>query len=501
MLVAAVGALALLAVNAQARRTVNEFAAIALVAGGTSAAAPRQLETAVYSLEAGASDAPVAFARVRGLGARKVRVGARWSLIAPARRAPDFNPVDPNDPAYDWLALDSTIVAASSAGLEPIVSVGSAPSWAERSTSVGVNPGTRMPNPVEYGRFARAAALRYSGAGALPRVRYWQAWNEPNLTDYLAPQYVGRKPFSPALYRSMVNAFAAGVKAVHSDNIVVAGGTSPFRDMRPAVQKVNPRWGPLTFMRELFCLTRQLKPKCRTRVRFDVWAHHPYTSGGPTHHALLPDDVSLGDLPEMRAVLVAAYRNGMIRSRGLPGFWVTEFSWDSAPPDPKGLPLRLHARWTAEALYRMWSVGVSLVTWLELRDQPWADGNSDHYVQGGLYFRGRAIQQDRAKPAARAFRFPFVSYKQGHGLRIWGRTPTSTATQVAVEQKTGGSWRRVWTGSADKYGIFRRTVGARAGNGPLRARVLSGGEASLPFSLVEPPDRFVCPFGTCEIER
>jgi hypothetical protein len=96
-------------------------------------------------------------------------------------------------------------------------------------------------------------------------------------------------------------------------------------------------------MRELFCLSRELKPKCRTRVHFDVWAHHPYTSGGPTHHALLRDDVSLGDLPEMRAVLKAAYRNGMIQSRGPPGFWVTEFSWDTAAPDPHGLPLRLHA--------------------------------------------------------------------------------------------------------------------------------------------------------------
>src|SRR3954452_13315114 len=101
----------------------------------------------------------------------------------------------------------------------------------------------------------------------------------------------------------------------------------------------------------------------------------------------------------------------------------------------------------------MWTSGVSLVTWLTLRDEPW--GNSAQFVQGGLYFRGRTLQQDRAKPAAKAFRFPFVAYKRGKGLRLWGRTPSSTAAKVAVEQRGGNGWRRVWTASADRYGIFR----------------------------------------------
>jgi hypothetical protein len=97
------------------------------------------------------------------------------------------------------------------------------------------------------------------------------------------------------------------------------------------VQAQNKRWGPLTFMRELLCLSRELRPTCRQRVRFDVWSHHPYTSGGPTHEAQLPDDASLGDLPEVRRVLDAAVRAGHVRSRGKPRFWVTEFSWDSKP--------------------------------------------------------------------------------------------------------------------------------------------------------------------------
>jgi hypothetical protein len=74
------------------------------------------------------------------------------------------------------------------------VDIVDAPGWAEPS---GVAHGT-TPNPSAFGDFARAAASRYGGSFAgLPRVRYWQAWNEPNLNLYLKPQWVDRIPFSP----------------------------------------------------------------------------------------------------------------------------------------------------------------------------------------------------------------------------------------------------------------------------------------------------------------
>ena len=44
----------------------------------------------------------------------------------------------------------------------------------------------------------------------LPRVRYWQPWNEPNLSYYLAPQWTragGRwVAASPVIYRGLLNA-------------------------------------------------------------------------------------------------------------------------------------------------------------------------------------------------------------------------------------------------------------------------------------------------------
>src|SRR5204863_108897 len=71
---------------------------------------------------------------------------------------------------------------------------------------------------------------------SLPRVRYWQAWNEPNLTNFLTPQWSRRHGHlvaaSPGIYRHLLNAFYAGVKAARRSDVVVTAGTAPFGDHR-----------------------------------------------------------------------------------------------------------------------------------------------------------------------------------------------------------------------------------------------------------------------------
>ncbi len=124
-------------------------------------------------------------------------------------------------------------------------------------------------------------------------------------------------------------------------------------------------------------------------MHFDIWAHHPYTSGGPNHKATLPNDVSLGDLPKMRKMLVEGIKAGHVVSTHEVAFWVTEFSYESNPPDPGGLKPGLGARWTSEALYRMWRAGVTQVTWFLLTDQPY----TSYFAQSGIYLRGSPSPQ------------------------------------------------------------------------------------------------------------
>jgi hypothetical protein len=459
--------------------------AVAPVFAFASAAHAQPLVTAM--VDSHAPGDPATFARMKKAGARVVRVTLSWAAVAPARRPARFNATDPGDPAYHWDAFDREVADAFAAGLSPLVNVNDAPSWANEPFDVG--PG--LPDPVELGAFARAAARRYSGSyEALPRIRYWQVWNEPNISLGLTPQLLSGRPVAADTYRVMVNRFAASIKQVHVDNLVVAGGLAPFFDRTPYVVAQDGDWGPLSFMRSLLCLSRALRPTCATRVRFDVWSTHPYTSGGPTHEAVLPDDVSLGDLGEMRAVLTAAERAGHVQSRGRVRFWVTEFSWDSNPPDPRGVPTSLLLRWVPHALYQMWRNGVSLVTWFQVRDEP-LDSSP---LQSGLYYGDGS-----PKPYLQGFRFPLVAFPRGHGVYVWGRIPTSKRGRVVVQQRSTSRWKTLAVLRSDRAGIFRRTF-ATVQRGYVRARLAGTSDLSLPFSLRAVPDHIYTPFGGIPLE-
>ena len=453
------------------------------------AAAGGPLRTAVAEdREFSSAQAGVALSHVRAAGATLVRTTLSWYTVAPSTRPARFTPEDPFDPAYRWRSIDAKVKRAIAHGLEPFLAVNDAPVWARTGTKGAGFP----PDPADLALFLRAAAGRYSGSvRGLPRVRYWQIWIEPNVNKFFSPQFSGNRPVAPARYRAIVNAAAEVLHSVRRDNSVIAGSLSPFTVARGATRTI----GPLRFMREMLCMSRGRNPRpaCGQRAQFDIWAHHPYTSGGPRHRAFHPDDVSLGDLPEMTRLLYAARRAGHIRTAQKLRFWVTEFGWDTKPPDPRGMPMRLQARWTSEALYRMWLAGVSLVTWLKLRDDPYPALP----VQGGLYFRGRTVAKDRPKATLTAFRFPFVAFRRRAGVSIWGRTPFGKRGLVSVERRARGTWSRVLVLRANRYGIFSRRL--RTGRtGFLRARLLSraaGGSVSLPFSLTPVADRPFRPFG------
>jgi hypothetical protein len=461
-------------------------------AAGVAAVTPskRGLTTAMYSLGAPAAELETALDHVQATGARMLRIHVYWSAVAP-RSYPTgpFRASDPGDPHYDWGALDREVSAAVRRGLQPILSISAAPRWGSvRHHGLAVS--AAAPALDDYTAFATALATRYSGRyRGLPRVRYWMAWNEPNAIYYWAPQ-LGRgktgKLVAPAYYRTVLAAFSRVVHRADPRNRVVAGSLTPFS--RPSPQSI----APLRWMRELLCMSDGPNPRrtCSNRAVFDIWAHHPYTSGGPAHEAAKPDDVSVGDLPEMKRLLDAAVRAGRVVSRGPVEFWVTEFSWDTDPPDRNGVPAGLHARWVSEALYRMWSAGVNVVTWLQLRDSPYP---ADDY-QSGLYYRGPSVAGDRQKPAFRSYRFPFVAFADGRRLAYWGRTPTSSPGRVVIERAEGAGWRAVAAGRADRFGIFRGSFATTIRSGSFRARV--GSDTSTPFSLTKPRDLLVSPFGT-----
>ncbi len=466
--------------------------ASAVLAQPSSAAASRPLYTGM----SGVYDyVPLAYQRVRATGASFVRIGVPWRSIAPDQPPAQWQPADPGDPGYDWGHVDGAVTNAVDAGLQPLLMISSAPEWAEGCNAPpGFPEAVCKPDAGALAQFATAVAKRFSGSfGGLPRVRYWQGLNEPNLSLYFLPQLDGNTPVSADLYRPIANAFYAAIKAVDPSNLVLAAGLGP--NYVPGLTI-----GPLQFTEELLCMTGGTTPEpgdCGGGVSFDIFDIHPYTTGGPAHEGG-STDVQIGDLPQLHELLQAAEQAGRIHSSlRHTQLWVDEFSWDSKPPDPNGLPMSVLRRWAPEAMYEAWRAGVDHFFWYGLRDEPLVPGQpSSSTAQSGLYFRGDTLAADRPKQVLYAFRFPFVAFPGKRGLRVWGRTPTSGAGGVRVQVKRGGKWRTAKSLRAGGNGIFQARISTEYGRNRKGAvRAVFGGSAGLPFSMRPSPEFEQPPFG------
>ena len=472
-------------------------ALIICLSGASPASAARPFETGVTTPDVTAPE-QVSFDRIKSAGAELTRVVLFWRLIAPQEEPESWDPTDPEDPNYNWDSVDDSVTFADNAGLTVLASIYQAPEWAERCKSD--IEGICNPDPAMFADFAEAAAKRYSGDTlALPRIRFWKPWNEPNLFIFFLPQFKQGKKVSPDLYRTMANQFASRIRGVDPSNRIVGGGLAPLQ--RPGGV------GPLDFMRRVLCLKGRSKPTkipgCTAKTRFDIWANNPYTTGGPTHESAGKDDVSLGDLPQVPKVLKAAmkYNRIVTSSKRIP-LWVTEFSWDSKGPDPGGVKMSILKKWVPEAMHQAWKAGVSKFFWLSLRDWPREEGlpYSQTY-EAGLYFRGATVQQDKAKPFLGAFRFPFTAYKGAKGLRVWGRTPDASAARVKITYRFKDGWRKVGIVKAAGNGVFSKLLKTRLvkkNKGQARARLIglgSGQRQSLNFPLKPIKDFRQPPFG------
>jgi hypothetical protein len=439
----------------------------------------------------------VGFAHTAAAGAQFVRIPLVWVAIAPYAEPSEWQPENPLDSHYDWSQTDEAVAGAVAAGLTPVLQLDAEPSWVQGCAAPSfARTKTCEPDPDALAAFITAAARRYSGKfPGVPRVRYWQALNEPNLSTFFNPQFEGDKPVSPFIYRTLLNRFYAAVKAVDPTDLVLAAGLGPI-----AVPGFT--MGPMRFARLMLCMRgtshpRPTKGDCEGGADFDIFAIQPYTNGGPTHEGRI-NDVELGDLGKLQTLLAAADRAGRIHgSYKHTPLWVTEFSWDSDLPDPGGLPIKIETRWVAEALYRAWCAGVSHFFWYSLRDSAQEPGKSyAETLESGLYFRGATIEQDQPKEPLYAFRFPFVSYSGKNGLFFWGRTPNSKGGRVAIQLLRGGHWRTAWKTRANGSGIFIGRFDASYGrNRAGEVRAVYHGQVSIPFSMHPVGDFRHPPFG------
>lgn len=409
-----------------------------------------------------------------------IRVNMFWSLVAPNEPA---DPRDPADPAYDFEQIDTAIAGAVENGFEVNLTVAAAPAWAEgpnRPPDLEEFPsGSWKPDAEKFGDFAHAVAVRYSGgfeAGGetLPAIRYFEAWNEPNLSTYITPQWNGKENTASDLYAALLNAFYDEVKAVNPDAEVISAGTAPYGDPPGGPNRTQP----IRFYQELLCLnTKNRQASCPNgeAPKFDIVAHHPINrEDAPTEKADNKGDVEIADFGSLVKVVRAAEKLGTPATGGKHEVWANEVWWQTNPPDPvEGLSFKTHARYTAQGLYLLWKQGASNVTFLQFRDAKYKRGEFTlaSYQTGVYTFDGKR------KPSADAVAFPFVTDKQGKGLIAWGRAPSSG--RLTIEAKAKGGYDTVTTLNVKASKVFTKRLRLDAGKQVLRATV--GGETSIPW--------------------
>ena len=329
------------------------------------------------------------------LGVQVLRVHLNWGgKLGVAKRRPREG-TDPDDPAYDWRLYDRVVLDARRHGVEVLFTIFGTPPWANG----GARP-TRAPRDATRLReFAYAAATRYGGVyvrrdGALlPRVRFWTAWNEPNLQIGLVPQWRrvgGRWVIQSARdYARICNAVVDGVAtALVAGSKVACGVTAARGNNNPNGDR--PSVSPLAFLRAM---------KAAGARGFDAYAHHPYygaPSESPASRSPGRGGVTLGNIDDLVRELTRLY--------GRLPLWLTEYGYQTNPPDGVfGVP------WATQARYLRASLAIArahpridMLLWFLLRDE-----DDPARWQSGLI-----AADGRRKPSFAAFRAELTSLRR-----------------------------------------------------------------------------------------
>ncbi len=314
--------------------------------------------------------------RARDANVSLLRTVVVWKDTAPTRPT---TPTDSFDPAYQLDDVDDLVRSAQQRGIELLVTISGTPEWANGGQAPNIPPH----DPADLEEFATALADRYSGRhSGYPAVRLFSAWNEPNLEQFLAPQFdsAGRS-VGPALYAPLARAVYDGVKRGNSEALVAIGETSPRGRDVPTEGPVQDSHSPARFAR--------LLSEATPEVRFDAWAQHPY----PPRPHVAPDRavrwprVGIGNLERFGAELDEWF------GRDATPIWITEYAHETLPPEPLGIDPALQARYAKDALeLAAQDPRVRMFVWFVFRDR--ADG---------LWQSGLLSEDSSPKPALERF--------------------------------------------------------------------------------------------------
>ena len=450
-------------------------------------------------------DPNAAMAEAKALGVDVVRVFVNWYGVSPrpkSRRKPaGFTVGDPRSEGYDWSRFDAFLERARQNRLKVMLTLSPPiPYWASEEPHRcphrigGYEHLARScmwkPKAKLFGQFAKAVARRYGGRGRTPygrSVSFYSIWNEPNLEHYLYPQLQrtadGTVDLAARRYREL---WYEGWKAIRAydrplRNRVLFGETAAISspmDTLYAALCLDERGRP--FRGRLRSLQGCARPR---RLPIGGIAVHPYNkdAGGSVFTTSFTlDSLPMGYLFRLRRLMDRAA--GLGRIPGRRGIYITEFGFQSSPPDRVvRIDLRRHAANLNEAERLFFGdPRVKATAQYELFDVPDA-----REFNTGLRLRG-----GRKKPAWEAFRMPLVVTRLADDeVEVWGAArPAKKRVRLELSASSGDRFTRIARPLTNPMGYFRirlrRAAAARLGyriawrNGDgelLRSRVARAG--------------------------
>ena len=402
------------------RLLVLLFAAVACIAA-SSAQASSGIRYGIQDdawLEFGPGRLDQRLATFKRLGVPLVRFTLHWNEIA--RRRPK-RPSSPWDRAYDWRRPDRVLRGLRRHGLIPVLTLVGTPAWANG----GRSPKFAPPRPRDFRRFASAAARRY------PWVRDWLIWNEPNKRLWL-------RPTRPAIYvRHLLNPGYEGIHAVLPHAQVGGGVTGPKGGLGGV--------SPVTWVRGM----------AAAHAKFDAYAHHPY----PATPAETPSGGGCRHCPWITMATIRKLLILVRRSFGPKPIWLTEYGYQSRPPDPfLGVPLKRQATLLSFAALRAWRLPrVTMLIQYLYRDE----------LELSRFQSGLVFANDRPKPSLQGFKLPFAQM-QRHGFQtvVWGqiRGGRPGRKPYRLEVLRRNVWKAVGHDRlTNDDGVFIRTIRLKPG--------------------------------------
>jgi hypothetical protein len=444
---------------------------------------------------------------LKSLGVDIVKVRVSWRSIAPSgdsRTKPSFNATDPAAyPDSGWAPYDAVVRGAAARGMGVYFQLGgSAPEWA---TGGKRNSAVNEVNASEFKSFVQAVGTRYSGSyggsagsggdpgsgggggspiplpkelaaligagstpaataaqapsASIPRVSLYSVWNEPNLKSWLSPQVKKGVPYAPVLYRRLLYAASDGLNASgHGSDQLLVGELLPFaRSGRTGSTKLRP----LAFLRELACLNGKFRPYrgkaaklrgCSGKFRKlpgTGLAFHPYTlGGGPDIKTPNKDDASISTLSRVTKTLDRMYSKRRLAKRRMP-LWITEFGFQSSPPDHFATPLSRIPGFQAQSeriAFRNRRV-------MSFSQYPLLDDSGLAGFQSGLRFKNGKAK----KGVYNGFAHTIYAVKSGSHVEVFGcERDAANGTGVTIQGRTGkkGKWKNVGSATTNSYGYF-----------------------------------------------